>query len=205
MPKVTLDVNKSGDFAFSTDFRSLDEFNGLWDVQLQIGGQEGPLYFKGSISGGYPRELQVALIDIPNRNVIEDFSQGRLEIDTKINSPYDIKIIAGERSYVVQMIEEILADIPEKYSLSQNYPNPFNPITNINYSVPRSGSVTLSIYNIMGQRVTTLVSGTMKYGYHSVVWNGPRSIRETSVIRCIFFFRTKRKRFSSNQKMLLLK
>ena len=204
LPQIALDVNKDGDFSFNTDFRSLEEFNGLWDVQLQIGGQEGPLYFKGSMLGGYPRELQVTLVDIPNRNVIEDFTQGRLDIDTKLNSSYDIKIIAGERSYVVQMVEEILADIPEQYSLSQNYPNPFNPITNINYSVPRSGSVTLAIYNIMGQRVTTLVSGNMKYGYHSVVWNGlDQSGRQVS--SGVYFSELSARGFRQTKKMLLLK
>jgi len=54
----------------------------------------------------------------------------------------------------------------------QNYPNPFNPETNINYSIPEEGKVELSIYNIKGQKVKTLVNETQASGEHTIVWNG---------------------------------
>jgi len=54
----------------------------------------------------------------------------------------------------------------------QNYPNPFNPETNIYYSIPVEVKVELSIYNIKGQKVKTLVNETQLSGEHIVVWNG---------------------------------
>jgi hypothetical protein len=62
--------------------------------------------------------------------------------------------------------------VPTDYALSQNYPNPFNPSTSIEFSVPVSSDVTLRIYNLLGQVVTTLVSEEVSAGHYSTVWNG---------------------------------
>jgi hypothetical protein len=59
-------------------------------------------------------------------------------------------------------------EIPASYSLNQNYPNPFNPTTTITYSLPKSGVVTLNVYDITGRFITTLVDGVKSAGVHSV-------------------------------------
>ncbi len=61
--------------------------------------------------------------------------------------------------------------LPGDFSLYQNYPNPFNPTTTIRYSMPAAGNVNLSIYNMLGQKVTTLVNNRESSGYHSVQFN----------------------------------
>jgi hypothetical protein len=60
---------------------------------------------------------------------------------------------------------------PTIFSLSQNYPNPFNPITIINYELPITNYVELSIYNLLGQKVTTVVSERQKAGHYQVQWD----------------------------------
>ncbi len=60
--------------------------------------------------------------------------------------------------------------IPSDYSMYQNYPNPFNPLTTISYSIPEMTDVNISIFNITGQLVETLVKEEKEPGYHSVVW-----------------------------------
>ncbi|MAO66706.1 MAG: hypothetical protein CL666_17065 [Balneola sp.] len=60
---------------------------------------------------------------------------------------------------------------PQAFTLEQNYPNPFNPTTSIQYSVAKAGDVQLSIYNVMGQQVETLVSGNKSAGSYRVSWN----------------------------------
>jgi hypothetical protein len=63
-------------------------------------------------------------------------------------------------------------DIPNNFTLSQNYPNPFNPVTIIEFQIPNPKFVNLSIYNLLGQKVATLVNEQKMAGYHQVKWDG---------------------------------
>ena len=62
--------------------------------------------------------------------------------------------------------------VPQKFSLKQNYPNPFNPTTDISFSLDQASDVNLTIFNLLGQKVRTLVNGTKNAGIHTMTWNG---------------------------------
>ncbi len=89
--------------------------------------------------------------------------------------------------------------LPTTFSLEQNYPNPFNPRTTISYSLPEASQVTLDIYNILGQKVATLVDEYQEAGEHQVNWNS------TGQSSGIYFYRLKAGEATEARKMLLLK
>ncbi len=95
---------------------------------------------------------------------------------------------------------------PNNFSLYQNYPNPFNPTTTIKYSVGGQGmaNVKLIIYNILGQRVKTLVSDTKSPGQYSVLWNG-RNDSGVEVSSGVYLYLLKVKNFVETKKMIFLK
>lgn len=102
--------------------------------------------------------------------------------------------------YSITAIEKSDVDIPIEFKLVENYPNPFNPTTTIEYHIPKSGYVDLSIYNILGQKVSALVSLNQHAGIHKVVWEA--SGFPTGVYICRIDFDNE---ISKSQKIVLIK
>ena len=95
------------------------------------------------------------------------------------------------------------------YALSQNFPNPFNPSTNIEFSIPVNSTITLTIYNLLGQAITELVNEEMNSGNYSVIWNG-EDRNGVKVSSGIYLYKmrakgTTGKEFQQTRKMVLLK
>jgi len=94
--------------------------------------------------------------------------------------------------------------LPTEFALGQNYPNPFNPVTVIKYALPKGCQVKLTIYNILGQRVITLVNEPQAAGYKSIRWDS-RSQSGNEVTSGIYFYRLQAGDFVEARKMILLK
>ena len=99
---------------------------------------------------------------------------------------------------------DVESAIPDVFALSPNYPNPFNPLTTIKYQLPEDVHVRISIYNILGQKVRSLVNGDMQAGYYSVEWDS-RDGRGIHVASGIYFYRIEAGTFVQTRKMLLIK
>ena len=93
---------------------------------------------------------------------------------------------------------------PYQFSLERNYPNPFNPITKIRYQLAKSVKVNLSVYNILGEKVISLVDAKQNAGKHEVSWNG-RDINGRLVGSGLYFYRIEADDFIKTYKMMLLK
>jgi hypothetical protein len=102
-----------------------------------------------------------------------------------------------------------LAQLPAVFALSQNFPNPFNPATTINYDLPEASNVRVTIYNILGQAVKTLVDESRLAGYYSVQWNGTgddnRSVASGMYLYRIEAVGAGNSTFTQVKKMMLLK
>jgi methionine-rich copper-binding protein CopC len=94
--------------------------------------------------------------------------------------------------------------LPSEFALAQNYPNPFNPSTEVGFSLPIDADVELSVFNVLGQKVTTLAYGRMPAGNHTVTWQGTSS-DGTPVASGIYFYRISAGNFVETKKMMLLK
>ena len=94
--------------------------------------------------------------------------------------------------------------LPDRFVLEQNHPNPFNPATVIDYSLPHKADVTLEIYNLLGQKVKTLISDNQPAGSHSVAWDGTDEAGYP-VASGIYFYQLKADGYTRSKKMLLLK
>jgi len=97
-----------------------------------------------------------------------------------------------------------LAQMPREFALSQNYPNPFNPSTIITYDVPAVSDVSISIYDMLGRNVITLVKEQKHAGSYDVEWNGKNS-SGTQVTSGIYFYRLEAGQSAITKKMLLLR
>jgi hypothetical protein len=123
--------------------------------------------------------------------------------DIRILGSYAITISSSElRVYQCDTISATpkpLEVVPHKFILYPCYPNPFNPNTVISYCVPHQSKLCLDIYNILGQRITTLYNGTRIAGQHRVIWDA------SDIASGIYFCRMSAPGFQSFRKMVLIK
>jgi hypothetical protein len=89
--------------------------------------------------------------------------------------------------------------VPASFALRQNYPNPFNPTTAIQFSLPASVTVKLEVYNMIGQKVATLVNDKLAAGSHTFTWNAQDTPSG------IYFYKLEAENFSQTRKMVLMK
>ena len=96
-------------------------------------------------------------------------------------------------------VKTVTNNVPHTYSLSQNYPNPFNPSTNINFSLEKPSNVTLSIYNVLGQKVATLVNSFMQAGSYTYQFDASK------LASGVYIYRIEAGNFVSAKKLILMK
>ena len=89
--------------------------------------------------------------------------------------------------------------IPNEYALHQAYPNPFNPTTTLSFALTIESEVSITVYNLQGREVISLVNGNMEAGYHSLVWNAD------SHSSGVYFVKMVAGEFVSTQKLMLIK
>jgi len=138
-------------------------------------------------NAGLPDAVQGMDLNITTvNNVIRVMTHGNGAYETKLLSQIPVNI---------GTLQSIITD----FKLEQNYPNPFNPSTVISYSSPKQSMVTLKVYNLLGQLVTTLVDQPQSAGNHEFKFNAGH------LSSGVYFYSIKAGEFFQTKKMMLLK
>lgn len=108
------------------------------------------------------------------------------------------------RKGVTAVGEETEPVLPGDYRLYPNSPNPFNATTLIRYAIPRRGRVDLTVYDLLGQRVRTLVIGEVTAGVHTAIWDG-RDAKGKPVGSGVYLYLLRAEQFRQVRRMVLLR
>lgn len=107
---------------------------------------------------------------------------------------FDLEIVVD-----LENVEGVAKLVPTVFALNQNYPNPFNPSTVVSFDLPVASRVTITVFNVLGQKVATIVDEEMEAGSHEKNWDA------TNYSSGMYFYRIQANNFTETKKMLLLK
>ncbi len=114
-------------------------------------------------------------------------------------------IFVDDITAVIDSLSTVSGSVmPKEFKLYQNYPNPFNPATTIQYDLPVGGDVRLTVYDISGREIKTLVNDRMASGYHTVRWDG-RNRNGGKVASGVYIYRLETDNYVQSRKLLLIK
>jgi PKD repeat protein len=128
-------------------------------------------------------------------------------VGAKDATPENDGIVNCDLDFVIHIVTDVESEennLPKVYRLSQNYPNPFNPETMIRYQMPKPGKVRLSVYDVCGRCVRTLVEKEMHAGYHEAIWDGKDHDGKLAASG-VYIFDIRVNDFVSEKKMILLR
>ena len=144
----------------------------------------------------YGNDLTTRIIDGAESGELLTFSYGEFESD-----PIEVRFSDNMELHKVDLT---FRNIPDEFALLQNVPNPFNPVTSIQYRLPEQAHVLLSVYDILGRKVRTLVNETRDSGTYSVRWNGTTDSGE-AVGSGVYIYELTTPQFISTRKMIIIK
>jgi type IX secretion system substrate protein len=116
----------------------------------------------------------------------------------------EVKVEVTNNQYT--NVQSWIVDIrpAKKYELAQNYPNPFNGITTIPFELQKDGNVNITIYDVLGRKVKTLINKPYTFGKHTITWDGT-DIQNNSVASGIYFYLIKSGNFQQTKRLLYMK
>jgi len=128
-------------------------------------------------------------------------------IEVKVNNKETAVSVVGNAKLNDELSSSLNAkvrEIPSEFALSQNYPNPFNPTTTIKFAIANDARVNLVVYDMLGQKVRTLIDNEQEAGYYSVRWDGTNDFG-SKVSSGIYIYRLQAGNFVQTMKMNLMK
>ncbi|MCI0495808.1 T9SS type A sorting domain-containing protein, partial [candidate division KSB1 bacterium] len=189
---------------FAANFKPVLSPGNQWDVELKVAPLiEMPIHISLLETGNLPEGQQLFILDKDYDCAIPIAEQN---FSVKISRGMPVrhfKILVGTKEYAEQNSQGISL-LPLNYELGQNFPNPFNPETTIPYQLGKRSEVTLEIYNIISQRIRTLVHGVQSTGQYAVTWDGTDDAGK-SVVTGIYICQFQADEFAATQKLILVR
>ncbi len=190
---------------YTTDYHPESEAGHVWDFEVatNIAGEPVTLRFENLAS--VPAAFVLQLIDVELK-IAQDLREEARYVyaSSRQGKAKSFRLLAGSPDFVAQNSAEALA-IPATFELSQNFPNPFNPTTTIRYGLPQAARVTITIFNLLGEEVTTLLEDEQKAaGYHLALWNG-RNQAGKPASSGVYLYRIQAGSFTQTRKLALVK
>ncbi len=139
--------------------------------------------------------------------VISEAINGRAHgFDAVSWSSQPFSLFVGATVKNLGLIDAITVDeqVPEQFTLYQNYPNPFNPTTTIKFALPKSAHIKISIHNLLGQEVVTLINGRFDAGEYATIWNGA-AFDGAPVSSGVYLVRMQAENFVTVKKLTLIR
>jgi fibronectin type 3 domain-containing protein len=196
-----------GSYAF--DIRPIPGDGEYWDFTVTSAAKGSQVSLDLSKTGDMPASYKVYLVDYATERVtpLTDVSQYVFAMK-RAEQVRSFRLVAGTEEYVRNNTGGIPI-VPVEFALHQNYPNPFNPQTKISYGVGHSGEVSLVIYNVLGQKIRTLVNEAQSIGLQEAVWDGRNELGQ-QVASGVYFYRLHvnsrgEQLFMQSKKMVLMK
>lgn len=202
-PAVTYSTGAS--FPIAIDLGDLDG-DGDLDMMSSAFGTGAPLggnwrMFENAGNGTFPSFEDYTPASTASCAVFHDRNNDGIMDVTGIDEIDDLLFLF---SNVMTSIDGDEAGVPQEFALQQNYPNPFNPSTQIEYNLNEGGEVTLEVYNLVGQKVETLVNTRQSAGNYQVEWRGTDA-NGNAVASGVYLYRLRQGSEIATRKMIFLR
>ncbi|MFZ4619646.1 MAG: VPS10 domain-containing protein [Bacteroidota bacterium] len=188
----------------AADYRSASADGHVWDLDLVSSQSNTSVSITLGQFGAIDHSFRIYLLDNKLERVYDMTGQSEYSLILgKTENNRSFRLIVGGEGFAQHHLNGVPL-VPVEYSLSQNFPNPFNPSTTIQYSLSHSGITTVDIFNILGQKIKTLVNEFQPIGHYSVQWDG-RDAAQSPVSSGVYYYRVHCNDFASVKKMTLIK
>lgn len=199
---LRLSIIENGE-RFAGNFKKAGVDGAYWDLELTSTASGKVVTISLIPSGELPPEMEFHVLDLDDRRAIE-ISDLRFSIELPASdSIRRIRLIVGTTPYAEKNADDIEL-VPLTHNLEQNYPNPFNPETVIRYSIGRPSSVRLTVFDLLGRQVRTLVNSPQEAGKYTVRWNG-RNSDGWPVASGVYLYRLETGDYQASRRMIVLR
>ncbi len=188
---------------FDRDIRSNLDRGQIWRFESYTNERRVDLDFFGMNT--LPDQYRIVLEDLDSRVVVDLADQSRFSyVNTRPDAPKVFRLIVGLPDFVEAAIQNQTL-IPKEFALMPGYPNPFVDTITLPYQLPVDTHVEIEVYNVLGQKVATVVQQEQRAGYHRVAWDGVSNACRCNAASGVYFVTMRAEAYSQTEKVVYVR